>query len=239
MLGALLAAAVFAAPGPRLDAQHLPRLPDRGLIRQLHSGIALETLRGRSLGRVVGFHLSGAAGAHGPMLQDGRGRAYVLFQRRIRRVHAMDFRAPRGCALTDSSVRGRLFVCGHSIKTFAGGRAHVLVGAPGKVGHWAWAQFAPRGDTILAQWSAECETPFAFLIVRGRMRPFGGVTIRDAPESDALGWLRDGRAVVHFRVAACGSGYPVPGVYAVPRHGPALLLRRVTDRAASFAMWGG
>ena len=39
-----------------------------------------------------------------------------------------------------------------------------------RVGHWAKAFLSPDGKAFLAQWSAECELPFAFF-VRARQPP--------------------------------------------------------------------
>ena len=89
---------------------------------------------------------------------------------------------------------------------------------------------SPSGDAILAQWSAECEVPVAYLVANGKLRKYGDETV-------ALGWLPSGHAVVHFRPLGCvGSGRS--GIYAMPRSGkPRLMLR--TARFAQYAMWGG
>ncbi len=60
----------------------------------------------------------------------------------------------------------------------------------------------------------------------------------DAPSSVALGWLPNGKAVIHFTNGACGGSFRLPGIYAVPRAGKAQLLLR-TSRFASYWMWGG
>ena len=89
--------------------------------------------------------------------------------------------------------------------------------AGAKVGHWAAAYPSPDGTVLLAQWSAECEVPIAFF-VQGRAgvpRPVLGNSLRDAPMSVADGWTRDGRAIVEFPAAACGSGIHKPGIYFV------------------------
>jgi len=106
----------------------------------------------------------------------------------------------------------------------------VLARAPHAVGHWVWAERSPSGNAVLAQWSAECEVPVAYLIANGRLRAYGAETV-------ALGWLPSGEAVVHFRPLGCvGSGRR--GIYAVPRSGrPRLLLR--TAPFAQYLMWGG
>jgi hypothetical protein len=99
-----------------------------------------------------------------------------------------------------------------------------VTGAPSKVGHWVWAERSPTGDAILAQWSAECEIPVAYLIVRGKRRSYGDETV-------ALGWLPSGEAVVHFRPVGCTTSKR-SGIYAVPRAGrPRLLLRTPDSRS--------
>ena len=110
--------------------------------------------------------------------------------------------------------------------------------APGRVGHWVWAGFAPRGKAFLAQWSAECEVPVAFLVTRGVRRPYGGRTMEDAPESRALGWLPNGSAMIHFPKGACGGTFRRPGIYSIPSGGKPTLLFS-TPHYALYGMWGG
>jgi len=117
-------------------------------------------------------------------------------------------------------------------------RAPVKSPAPNSppVGHWAGVRLSPDGRTLLAQWSAECETPQAFLVTRGTgsVRRLGGA----ADDSIALGWASDGRALVHFPTSVCGGTYRGgPGVYAVD--GRRLRLLFETTRRATVAMWGG
>jgi hypothetical protein len=244
-LAAVAAAAVLAAP-PAVEQQRLPPLPARGLVRDTKAGIQLETLRGRPLALVRGLDLAvDKATSHGPLMRDRRGRlfAFDFYLHRVRQV----FERPesvRGCRLTDARPQLSLLVCGHAVKTarYEGHgntpRLRVVARAPGRIGHWVRAAFAPRGNVFFAQWSAECEIPVAFLIIDGVVRPFGGRTLRDAPASVALGWLPGGSAVVHFPQEACGGAFRTPGIYAVPRTGaPRLLLR--TPRFAQYMMWGG
>ncbi|CAN5127191.1 hypothetical protein BH18ACT12_BH18ACT12_19460 [soil metagenome] len=80
--------------------------------------------------------------------------------------------------------------------------------------------------------------PVAFLVSRGVMRPYGGRTMADAPESSGLGWLSDGSAVIHFVRGACGGTFHRPGIYAVPRTGKSRLLLS-TPRFLLYSMWGG
>lgn len=99
--------------------------------------------------------------------------------------------------------------------------------AGAKVGRWAVAYPSPDGKVLLAQWSAECEVPIAFF-VRGRdgaPKPVLGTSLRDAPMSVADGWTQDGRAIVEFPAAACGSGIQKPGIYFVSLDGSKTLVQ--------------
>jgi hypothetical protein len=87
----------------------------------------------------------------------------------------------------------------------------------GRVGHWDWAVLSPDGSTLLAQWSAECEVPIAFFVSlpAGSPRPVTGeADWAQSPDSEALGWTRDGRAIIFLpQGPACGSGSQAAGVY--------------------------
>ena len=100
----------------------------------------------------------------------------------------------------------------------------LVAGPPGSVhdglqiGHWENAWLSPDGETLLAQWSAECEIPIAFFVdVADRsMRPATGERRWvDAPESIALGWNADGRARVRLTKGYCGGKKYPPGVYLI------------------------
>jgi hypothetical protein len=85
-------------------------------------------------------------------------------------------------------------------------------------GHWAAAWLSPDGETLLAQWSAECEIPIAFFVEAktGEMRPVTGeANWAEAPESIALGWNGDGRARVRLTKGYCGGAKHPPGVYLI------------------------
>jgi hypothetical protein len=117
-------------------------------------------------------------------------------------------------------------------------RAPVKSPAPNTspIGHWAGVQLAPDGRTLLAQWSAECETPQAFLVSRrtGSARRLGGA----ADDSIALGWTNDGQALIYFPTGVCGGTYrDGAGVYAFDRGRLRLVFE--TARRATVAMWGG
>jgi hypothetical protein len=242
VLAVLAAASALTVPPARLDPQHLPRLPERGLARATAGGVMLETLRGRPIGLLPGLHLAYPPATHGLLLQDGRARlsAYDPFRHRLRRVSRMP-QATARCRTADQTMRQQLQVCRRRITVAlvrpGGTSTPRLVAGPRRgLGRWAWAEFSPNGRSILAQWSGECESPSAYLIVGGRVRPYGG---SDAVESVGLGWLPDGRAVVSFWSGICGAGISAPGVYAVPLRGKPERLRRTNGRAPLLAMWGG
>jgi len=65
----------------------------------------------------------------------------------------------------------------------------------------------------------------------------GEEDLADAPESLALGWNIEGKAVVFLPEGLCGSGSDPPGVYLFRRAGEGHLLVR-TGRDAAARMWG-
>jgi len=99
--------------------------------------------------------------------------------------------------------------------------------AGARVGHWAAAYPSPDGRMLLAQWSAECEVPIAFFVQGrdGMPRPVVGKSLQDAPMSVADGWTQDGRAIVEFPAAACGSGVHKTGIYFVSLDGSKTLVQ--------------
>lgn len=112
------------------------------------------------------------------------------------------------------------------------------------VGHWSSARLAPDGSRVLAQWSAECEAPFAFLIGTSTGEPIAvtgerGTEWMKAPSSSAAGWLPDGRAVVSLRSGPCGSSVADPGVYvsAGPGSSDLRMLSRSADGAPAVFVW--
>ena len=239
---ATVATAALLLATPVLDPAHLPTLPERGLVRQVRGAVVLETIRGRPLGVIRGFQLAIPGATHGAVLRKGARALFAIdrFERRVRRVVPMPSRFP-GCTVPDATQHRQLLVCGRhlDVVTLRGGspQRRVVAGARRGLGHWTWGEFSPDGSAILAQWSGECESPAAYLVAGGRVRPYGR---SDAVETFALGWLPDGRAVVSFWSGICGAGVPTPGVYAVARPGNAQLLRPFTRQPAPLlAMWGG
>jgi hypothetical protein len=217
MAGALaLVSAALALSSP-------PPLPARGLAHETKAGVELQTLSGRALATLSGLDLApDQAIAHTVVMRDTRGRLFVL-DRNTRRLH--EARRRHGCRATDVE----LVVCARTIRRGSRVVARAPAGSPS--GHWVWAERAPRGDAILAQWEAECEVPVAYLVVRGAVRAY-------ARESVALGWLPDGAAVIHYPNGPCGGSIHVRGIYAVPLKGKPRLVQR-TPRFAQYLMWGG
>jgi hypothetical protein len=89
------------------------------------------------------------------------------------------------------------------------GRGRIPIAYPnqGPAGHWSGGFLSPRGGTLLAQWTAECEVPFAFFVSArgGKLRLVTGERkLEDARPSIAHGWTRDGDAIVEL-IPACGA----------------------------------
>jgi hypothetical protein len=101
----------------------------------------------------------------------------------------------------------------------------LLPGVDQVIGGWRSAKLSPDGITVLAQWSGECEVPIAYVI------PSGGKPTRAIPavESLALGWSRDGRAVVLLEEGACAEGDPRPGVYLITDDGQRTFVTAAAD----------
>jgi hypothetical protein len=178
----------------------LPSLPQRGLVRETKAGVELQSLGGRPLGTLPGYDL--AFDQATPHVAMLRTRRGVLY------------------AFDGRTLRRRL----------AHGRVRIAAPRPRGIGHWVWAERSPFGGEMLAQWSGECETPVAYLVVGGKLQSYG-------PETVALGYLADGEAVVHFRSVGCGQPRR-SGIYASQTSRKLNRLLR-TPRFAQYLMWGG
>ena len=105
-------------------------------------------------------------------------------------------------------------------------------------GWWSWAAASPDGQTLLAQWTDDCE--------RAALIPADGGAARVLAASRALGWTTDGRAIVYQGEKACAGGAEL-GVYLVTPDGEATLVgpgdrgleRSLEPRAAPRAAIGG
>jgi hypothetical protein len=195
-------------------------LPERGFALETNAGVQLQSLGGRPLATLRGLDLAqDQAVAHKAVFRDRRGRLFLLAGGSLRRTSLR-----RGCRTTDV----QLTVCPHTIAS----AGRVLARAPSKIGHWVWAERAPRSGAVLAQWSAECEVPVAYLLAHGEVHAFGG-------ESVALGWLPTGEAVIEFPNGPCAGGWSAArGIYAAAGTSKMRLLLR-TKRFAQYLMWGG
>jgi hypothetical protein len=90
-----------------------------------------------------------------------------------------------------------------------------------RIGHWQVAFPEPGGRRQLALWSGECESPSAWVVeADGSSHPVRGTSLADVPESYAMGWAPDGRAIVSFTEGICGKGSQ-PGVYLIDLDDPA------------------
>jgi hypothetical protein len=150
---------------------------------------------------------------------------------------------------TDEGILRLCFKPGHGdghgqFIVVSGGTARAVHVAPpgstptapdsGTAGHWTWAALSPDRTTILAQWSAECEVPIAFVVsaTGGSPRPVTGEEDwARSPDSVALGWTTDGRAIAFLpQGPACGSGVPKPGIYLYLELGAGELLIQTRGR---------
>jgi hypothetical protein len=203
----------------------LPQLPERGLALETKAGVQLQSLGGRAVVTLPGLDLAPDwKTARVVTMRDRAGNIYVLdpARRGLRNVGKRHSRP--ACRRTDVG----LAVCKRTIKS----GSRIVARAPKGIGHWVWAERQPKGDTILAQWSAECESPVAYLVTNGKLHAFGG-------ESVALGWLRTGEAVVQFPNGPCAGGWSAaPGIYAAQTTSKLRSLVR-TKRFAQYLMWGG
>lgn len=131
---------------------------------------------------------------------------------------------PEGCASVVGVGGVRIARCGGDVglpdrldRFDASGRTTPLVGMPPEkvAGHWRWLVPSPDGTTVLAQHSGECEVPSAWFVspTDGAIAP----VLPGQPDAEAvgLGWLPDGRAVVHVLTEGCGLPSEPPGVYAI------------------------
>ena len=105
----------------------------------------------------------------------------------------------------------------------------VKLGQPA-AGHWDWAAVSPDGEWLLAQWTAECEVPIAFLVPLGGGKAVPVARDRYGPAtSKALGWTRDGRAIVELPGLSCGSTSQRPGTYVLRPHGKLVYWRPIDE----------
>ncbi len=134
-------------------------------------------------------------------------RAHAAKAPSVRCTHASDgFRA-----CTVFSAPGQR----SALYWYSGSRWVVVRGPlPGKPGWWRRVFAAPDGQTLLAQWSGECEQQSTYLVsaVDGSFRPvFAGHA------AEAIGWTEAGLARVRLAERIWRGKTPLrrPGVYVV------------------------
>lgn len=127
-------------------------------------------------------------------------------------------------------------VDGNGRRTIAG---PALRAARGPAGWWRSVTLSPDGRRLLAQWSGECEIPFAYFIDTrsGRANVLGRDHRGGQAEAMTLGWLGNA-ALVTLPHGACGSSAERPGVYAfAPRARPRLIHALPDVRPLTVAFW--
>lgn len=92
---------------------------------------------------------------------------------------------------------------------------------PHRHGRWVNALSSPDGQTLLAQWLAECEIPIAYFVplATRKPRPVAQAPDGRSVETVVVGWSDDGRAGVFFFEGICGPGDRRPGLYLVSLDG--------------------
>lgn len=180
------------------------------------------------------------------------GRAVTAPVARNLRTGALQ-RLPASCRVAIQRPRVRFELCGYPylkrrvstiVRVDEGGRrtlaSPALRAAHGPAGWWRSVTLSAAGDRLLAQWSGECEIPYAYVIHArsGRATVLGRDGRGGQAEALTLGWAR-GEAIVMLPRGACGSSAERPGVYAFDARGRARLIIRVPDARPplSAALW--
>jgi hypothetical protein len=220
----------------------VPELPAEGFAVQAGTNVEFRDVGGRVLGHLQGYRLAPLPGV--PLAVMYRGERHMLD---LRERHVVPLpRADLLAAVRRTQQGGckvgpeRYLLCPRTV--LRADRA--VVGAPRskvKIGHWEQGFLSPDGRRLLVQWSAECEIPITFLVAArgGPLRVVSGDrTWAAAPESIGLGFASDGRAMVHFPVAACGRGIERAGVYAVEARTLAQRFVFPVRRGGAVVMWG-
>ena len=89
----------------------------------------------------------------------------------LRSTSSSHARVPPQCTPMQPGTNTKYLYC-HTRKTgdrgsfYFVGRGDIPIDLPTKspAGHWSGGYLSPDGRTLLAQWSAECEVPFAFFV---------------------------------------------------------------------------
>ena len=208
----------------------LPELPSELLAVERGPQTVLVDLEGHVLAHVDGW--TPTMRLNQPQLCRGSTGAHDRPRRAASRAVRPDLPAVRGgCTPVGTLGDAQLVECaaqGDPSLSVRGptGRATPLVPPASAHGLWVGAFASPDGKRLLLQWSDECETPFALIApaAGGQARLVtGGKIGGGAPESYALGWARDGRALVEL---------PQGRVRRRDARRPASTRSRPTDRGA-------
>jgi hypothetical protein len=184
-------------------------------------GVDLLSKKGELVVRLHRFFLDNALSEPGAVILRRRKQAYALWPRLSRLKRIQSHIALR---------REKAFGLRVTLPILPSARF------PGsETGSWEWSSLAPNGNMILGQWRrqvSECSDQVSYFIpIEGEdASPVTGVaSAQDAPKSIALGWTRNGRAMVYIPRYACGDEFDRPGIYAfaapgigsliVPEHG--------------------
>ena len=205
----------------------LPELPKQGVAVERRSGVDLVDFSGRVLAHLDGFSIFYSTARPGPLVLQ-RGNAYFALSVRQHSLRQVDSRKDARGTIPSDPTEVAL------PSPWIGPDVDYLLG------RWRYAMRAPDSATVLAQWSGECEVPIAFFYTPswdGPIAVTGERRLEDAPESFALGWTADSRAVVLLPTAACGSAFERPGVYLFTGPGKGTYLVPV-HRFRGARMWG-
>jgi hypothetical protein len=188
------------AAGESTGVPSLPSLPQAGLAVQTTTGVKLVDLEGKELAHLDGYTLT----------INWRPDQTVSVQDPLKQRLALD---PATNTLVPASEPPPQQPSDWPTIPPPPPTADVTV----VNGHWASVVPSPDGQTLLGQWSGECEVPAAFFIPNdGEARSVWAPNWPEAQDTLALGWAPDGRAVI-FLMGDFGCGEPAPdeGVYLV------------------------
>lgn len=213
-------AASPTSPRPLAEPVILPPLPDQGVIVEMRGGLLFVGLDGTVVAALPRFGFGPLSyGVPGDTILRQASRYYVFRPER---------RLLRPLRSKESSYR---FLIDWEDR-------HDIPRPSRSGGHWLWARRSPAGPAVLAQWSGECEIPTAFFVSPGGdLRTVTGEPYGTAPDSSALGWTGDGRAVVAIPGnRGCGTG-DRSGLYLFSGPGEATMLRPLSGPFVA-RMWG-
>lgn len=215
-------------PSPSPVAVPIGDLPDAGVVVGTGHGdagvghlVTFVDLDGKTIATLRGFQVAGTPGSPGVWLRHGRN--YFLLD------------VDQGALVPVPFDEARMVIYDE------GPEPQIALpptqGNSEPLGHWRYAYSSPSGVT-LAQWSGECEVPTAYWIDgSGTARIVTGErSLRHAPESVALGWSPDQRAVLFLPQGACGGSGSPPGIYLYTAPGVGRLIFE-TGPALSVDMW--